>query len=384
LFVMENVQSWTSIAKGSMRSLQVLGARLLEKECSRKPHENVFLSPLSIFLALSMLEKGAKGHTKAAIRGALALSEEATDKSSDIALAELVRDLYAQTSIEFSVANALWAHVASAISPEYVKLCTGLYDAEAHAIDFTRHTGAIAIKTWIRQKTNGNIPQLVTSVDIRNTLALITSAVYFKGKFRCPFWKESTKPQPFHLANGTEKVVPMMERNRMSDVYWRGDRYEAAELRYTNAEIALILILPAKGLTPEEVLTKQCLSGMYRQMDRAIVFFKVPRFTIDYESVLKQTLTELGMGVAFGSEADFSSIHPQSLSIGDFLHKAHLNIDEQGSLAAAATGVLAEPTAAYDPNIPPFEEVVFDRPFAVLLKDAKYGAILFAGVVYDP
>jgi serpin B len=194
-----------------------------------------------------MLEKGARGESKAAIRRVLALSDEGTDNSSHV-LAELERDLHAQASIEFLIANALWANVASPISPEYAKLCAELYDAEAHAIDFTQSSAAIAINAWIRKKTKGSIPQIVTASDISNALALITSAVYFKGTFRCPFWKELTEPQPFHLANGADKIVPMMRRGRLSDVYWHGDKCEAAEFRYCDSQVVLVLVLRISNL----------------------------------------------------------------------------------------------------------------------------------------
>jgi serine protease inhibitor len=380
----KNDRSWPRTAEDRLHFVQAFGMRLLQEECSRRLPKNVFISPLSLFIALSMLEKGSNAETKAAIRKTLALPADRSNNAFEIVLAELVRYLRAQPSIEFVIANALWTQMAAAISPAYAKLCADLYDAEARTVDLTQPAAAAAINAWIAEKTKGVIPQIVTPADIVAALAVITNAVYFKAQFRYPFWEELTDPQPFHLANGTDTRVQMMMRGRMSDVYWRSEKCEAAELRYSNSEVALTLVLPAKGLSPEDVLTQECLSGMCQEDERAVLF-KVPRFTIDYQNALQEPLTKMGMGIAFGSAADFTSIQSQGLFISNVIHKTRLKVEEQGTIASAASALIAPATAPLD--LDPIKEMVqliFDRPFAVLLRDEKYGATLFAGVVYEP
>lgn len=375
---------WICNASGSAQLLQAFGSKLLQKECSRTSGQNVFLSPLSIFLALSMLEKGAGGKTRDAIRETLGSAADMSDAAIDNIGRELMNWVETQIGVEFVIANALWTHTTAGISPAFVNICREGFDAEARTLDFTKRTAAIEINSWVSQKTRGTISEIVSPDTIASAVALITNAVYFKGKFRDAFWEEMTAAQPFYRSNGTHKIVSMMKRGRMSDAYWRNRNCEAAEFQYCSTGVSLVLVLPGEGLTPEEVLTRECLSELYLDTSSIEVLFQVPRFTIDFESALTDSLTQMGMGIAFGSGADFSAIGSRRIFISDVVQKAHLEVDEQGTIASAATEAVACYGSHFDPDPPEQKIVTFDRPFGVFLRDQQSGLMLFEGVIYEP
>lgn len=372
-----------SNAVGPAQLLQTFGLKLLHEECSRTPGRNVFLSPLSICLALSMLETGAKGTTRIAIRETLGLAGDTSDEGMENVGRELMNWLRTETGAELAIANALWTHVKAGISPTFANLCKERFDAEARTLDFTQPTSAIEINSWVAEKTRGTISEIVSPDTIASAIALITNAVYFKGTFRDPFWEDMTAPRPFHLSSGADKIVSMMKRGRLSDAYWCGENCEAAEFQYCNTGVSLVLVLPHEGLTPEEVLTEGCLSGLSLDTSPVGVVFEVPRFTIDFETNLTTSLTHIGMGIAFTSGADFSLIGSPNAFISDVVQKAHLEIDEQGTVASAATEIMVV-LSAFDPDPPEVRTVVFDRPFAIILRDQTSGMKLFEGVIYEP
>jgi len=240
----------------------------------------------------------------------------------------------------------------------------------------------VAINEWVAQKTRGKIPQIVTPGAIAGSPAVITNAVYFKGKFRDPFRSEETEPKTFHLAGGHDKLVPMMRRWFSSGAYRVGKKAEAAALSYEDSDIILFMILPKKGISPEQVLTEELLSELTAEQSVELDL-SMPRFAIDFNSDLKGSLQRLGMGIAFQYPgADFSPIGSSFFFIGDVLHKTVLEVDEEGTVAAAALGVVLGSAMPLRPRT--VKTLVFDRPFAIVLSDTITGATLFAGVIYEP
>jgi serine protease inhibitor len=241
----------------------------------------------------------------------------------------------------------------------------------------------VAINKWVSEKTRGKIPSIVTPATIAGAIAVLTNAVYFKGNFCIPFEKEQTQSKPFYLADGREKVVPMMRNCELPDSYRSGKRFEAAVLPYKDSTIALYMLLPARGTSPDQILTEEFLQEMLLAEESCELDLSMPRFTLDFSCHLKESLTRMGMGIAFQYPgADFSALGSQLFFIGDVLHVTCLEVDEEGTIAAAATAVdIME--GAMSPRVKT-KTLVFDRPFAVLLRDTISGAIVFVGVVYEP
>jgi serpin B len=327
-----------------------------------------------------MTENGAAGETKAAMRRVLALPADASEEAVNESTAALMTTLQSQGKAELAIANALWVDVSSTIAPDFVRLCQEIYDATARTLDLNQPSSAVAINKWVSEKTRGKIPSIVTPATIAGAIAVLTNAVYFKGKFCIPFEKEQTQPKPFYLADGREKVVPMMRNCELPDSYRSGKRFEAAVLPYKDSTIALYMLLPARGTNPAQILAEESLQEMLLAEESCELDLSMPRFTIDFSSHLKKSLVRMGMGIAFQYPgADFSALGSPLFFLGEVIHKARLEVDEEGTVAAAATTVYYTLDKAL-----PQKTLVFDRPFAVLLRDTRTGAILFVGVVYEP
>src|SRR5277367_22202 len=364
-------------------SLQSFGLALLQHELSSKRKQNVLLSPVSVFVALAMAENGAVGETKAAMRKVLALPADVNDAEFNQTIGELLHSLHQQGEAELEIANALWVDARATIASDFVRLCQEVYEAAAATLDFSNPASADSINNWVSDKTKGKIPSIVTADAIADLPAVLTNALYFKGKFRTPFPYDATRPAPFYLADGREKLVPMMRKEETSKAYRKGKGFEAAVLPYKGSGISLYLVLPKKGTNPEQILTEATLQEMLTARKKVDLELCVPRFTIDFDCGLREPLTRMGMGIAFQNPgADFSVLNSQGFFLGEVIHKTYLEVDEEGTVASAATGVFAS-LSTYDPEPIERKTLIFNRPFAVLLRDTT-GTILFAGVIYDP
>ena len=375
--------STNSVKDRAEFSLRSFGLSLLQQQCAQAPKQNVFISPLSIFLALAMIENGAAGETKAAIRKVLAVPADANEEAVHKSTAALLKLLQSQGEAELSTANSVWADVRSTIRPDFVRICQEIYGGTAQTLDLSHPSSVTTINNWVAKKTKGKIPSIVTLEDITGASAVLTNAVYFKGKFRIPFQTEATRPQPFYLADGREKVVAMMREVSLPDSYRSGERFEAAVLRYKNSKIVLYLLLPARGTSPEQILTDESMQELLVSKPINLDLF-MPRFTLDFSGSLKKSLAQLGMGIAFQYPgADFSALGSTLFFLGEVMHKTCLEVDEEGTVAAAATSVMMDECSAMPLRVET-KTLVFDRPFAVLLRDTTTSAIIFDGVVYEP
>jgi serpin B len=361
-------------------SLETFGLALLQQEAAAAPKQNIFVSPLSIFLALCMTQNGAAGDTKAAIRKVLGVRVGATDEALNESAAKLFKSLQSSSDAELTIANGLWVDVRSTVAPNFVRVCQEVYAATAQALDFNDPCSVMVINSWVSEKTRGKIPEIVTAKGVAGLPAILTNAIFFKGAFDNPFPKEATEPRPFYLTEGRQKIVPMMRLDGLDDSYRCGKGFEAAVLRYKGSGIALYMLLPTKGMHPEQVLTEECVRELLLARASVELDLSMPRFALDSDNDLRESLTRLGMSIAFQMPgADFSSLGTPAFFIGGVRHKTRLEVDEQGTVAAAAT------SEWLDFGFPlQRKALVFDRPFAVLLRDTTSGAILFAGVVYEP
>jgi serine protease inhibitor len=369
-------------AKTAVTAQRSFGLRLLREIVDRKRRQNVFVSPLSVFLALHMTENGAAGATRAAMRNTLGLPDldAATLNASTAALQA---DLQSRGPGVLTVANALWASHRFPINPDYVKLCTTLFHARAELLDFEKPQAAAEINDWVKSATNGKITNLVTADVVAKAVVILTNAVYFAATWRNEFPPSQTQNAPFHLTSGGTKELPMMHQARIAGAYRAGKGFEGAMLSYKEPGFFLYVLLPQEGKTPQEVvasLDPEHLSGAPSGFDLDL---KLPRFNLDFSTSLADYLANMGMEAAFHSrQADFSPMGSREFFISDVIHKTRLEVDEKGTVAAAATGVVMRASAVMQPR--PVKTLVFDRPFLVLIGDSQTGALLFAGVIEAP
>ena len=365
-------------------SLETFGLALLQQETAAAPKQNIFVSPLSIFLALCMTQNGAAGDTKAAIRKVLGMRADATDEAANESAVKLFKSLQSSNDTELTIANGLWVDVRSTVAPNFVQVCQEVYAATSETLDLNHPSSVMVINGWVSEKTRGKIPEIVTGDGVAGLPAILTNAIFFKGAFDNSFPKEATEPRPFYLTDGRQKIVPMMRLDGLDGAYRTGKRFEAAVLRYKGSGIALYMLLPTKGVHPEQVLTEECVRELLLARASVELDLSMPRFALDFGNDLRESLTRLGMGIAFQMPgADFSALGTPASFIGGVRHKTRLEVDEQGTVAAAATSAWLE-LESLNPQPLQRKALVFDRPFAVLLRDTTSGTILFAGVVYEP
>lgn len=364
--------------KSSAAAVNDMGIKMVADLSAQRPQKNVFISPLSIFMALAMTESGAGGSTRDAMRQALAVPQDLSDEQLHGSAAALLKVLQAERGDEISIANALWSDRSLPMSSDFVKRCRKFYQADATTLDFKQPAAAAEIDKWVREKTHDKISNLISPEALARVRTLLTNAVYFHGKWAYQFPKNETHAASFHLAAGGEKHVQMMHRSAIPGAYRSGNGFEAAALDYKSSHTRLYALLPSPGSSPEQVLATISMQQLEFSSGHVELDLYLPRFTLDYEQALKDSLSRMGMAAAFQPGADFPSMGSSGFFLGEVFHKTRLEVDEEGTTAAAATGVNMLT------SVPKVKTLVFNRPFALLLCDTQTNAILFAGVVYEP
>jgi len=361
----------------------------LAGEESAKKNENILFAPASVFAALMMAWFGADGDTDAEIQRALHISDDADEL---LALLAAVASQGDETpGCELSIASALWAHEGYPIYPQYVRVLEERLRAAAVSINFERADEAReAINAWVEEKTRHTIRGLLRPGALPKAVRLLlVNAVYFKGAWQAPFKKEETRDQPFYRLNKPPVRVPLMRRcgpRRVVDD--ARESFRALVIPYVGYSIEMVILLPreAGGLPHlERQLNAELLRDLlkrFRSAPTSEIEVFLPRFHFDATSELTGALKSLGITRAFEPDlADFSGItpDPEGLVLSAVLHKARISVDEEGTVAAAATALLMVPGSVGPP--PTFRA---DHPFLFLIHDTISGSVLFLGRLLDP
>jgi serine protease inhibitor len=350
---------------------------------------NLFFSPSSISTALAMTYAGAR--TETAREMAKALHFTLPQERLHPAFASMIQALESGASkggYRLSVANRLWGQKGYHYRPEFLATTREQYGAELAEVDFAASEQARqAINAWISEKTEGKILDLIPSGVLDGlTRLVLTNAIYFKGTWSEPFPKASTREAPFHVTVDETTKAPLMQRQ--GDLrFWAGEGLKVAELPYAGGTLGMTVLLPdaIDGLPALEAgLTDQKLTRWLSGLRSQKVAVALPRFKMTSEFSLGQTLAKMGMPLAFDQKrADFSGITSvEPLYIGAVIHKAFVDVNEEGTEAAAATGVVMKTRAAMVPQ--PVAVFRADHPFLFLIRDLKSGSILFLGRVINP
>jgi len=349
---------------------------------------NVFISPISLAGAFGPVAAGAQGETRAAIGRVLGFS--ADDANLHGELGGLLKALESEREgARVSIANALWLMQGFRVKPAFVAVAEESYDAEVESLDFRNGQAAAArINNWVERATKGKIPKLVEPDSLDEMTALVvTNAVHFLGDWTEAFNASNTRPQPFYLAGGGTREVPLMYGKR-SHRYAEADGVQLLELPYKGDRLSMVAILPKErgGLAAvERRLDDAQLAQWLKQLDSATpqeVRVHLPKIEFRTTYQLVEPLKAMGMGIAFQPhQADFRGIADTDLFISQVVHKTFVRIDEKGTEAAAATGIEVEVTSA--PAVPP-PTFRADHPFLVFIRDKSTGAVLFLGRIAQP
>lgn len=361
------------------------GFNLFEHIAKQDPNKNIFISPSSVAIALSMTYNGASGETQQAIAKALDL--QGIEINDVNVFNRNIQQLLANgdKNVELNIANSLWARKDIALEQNFLNKVKEFYQAEITNLDFSDSNSVNTINAWVKQQTKDKIEKIVDRINSDNLLFLI-NAVYFKGKWEAPFDKSLTKPQPFTLINGTKIQHPAMSRSGEYR-YYDAPSFQAISLPYGSGRFSMEIFLPKPksnlGEFQQQLNTKNWQEWSTK-FTRKTGSIQLPRFKVEYETSLKETLQNLGMAIAFNpNKADFRNLATTKAYISDVKHKTFVDVNEEGTEAAAVTSVEMRVTSAIPNEEPPFQMIV-DRPFFFAISDRQTGTILFMGVIQNP
>jgi serpin B len=394
------LMSWTGLSGGAAASTgntadavvkanTAFATALYRKEKDKAG--NLFFSPYSVSTALAMTSAGARGQTAAEMARVLHF-----DSLSPAALAKafggLARDLkksQTENLADLALANSVWCQQDVTLKPEFSSLVKDVYGAEAKSVDFLRASedARRKINDWVARETRDKIKDLLQPRQISpQTLLVLANAIYFKSQWASRFQAAATHPAPFFTAPGRQVETPMMSQSlklRSGEF----DQFSLFALPYTSNALSMIILLPREvdGLPRlEQQLTSHNLIQWLTDLDRqpelkATVF--LPKFKLDCRLELTRDLAAMGMPTAFGAGADFSGMSTnQGVSISDVVHQAFVEVNEEGTEAAAAIAVVMKRTALERPP------TIFraDHPFLFLIRENRTGSILFLGRLTEP
>ena len=358
---------------------------LLKQITREQPGTNVFISPFSVSTVLQMVGNGAAGETRAEMQRVLKTAGLPAE-TLNAAGKDLNQSLNSQPNVVLNLANAIWYKEGLHLKSGFVSVNKQFFQAELAGVDFTKPESAQTINHWADTSTRGKIKQVVRWPFDPVTRVILANAIYFKGKWARPFDKSDTQREVFHLSAGGEKQVPMMWQHGRFN-YQQGDGFQAVRLPYAGGHLQMYLFLPDTNSSPTKLLAD--FSGETWR-DKILAKFQdrqgvvaLPRFKLDYDVILNDRLQAMGMRRAFAVDADFSAMADEQLSVSEVKQTSFVEVNEEGTEAAAITTVNMVGSMAPMNPPKPFEMIV-DRPFLFVIADDQTKSILFMGVIYDP
>jgi len=352
---------------------------------------NVVYSPYSVATALAMVDAGAVGRTATQINGVLGAASTSAATSHAAALRRaigLAASSRASGAPILEFANALWTQRGIPLQSRFVSTLTSAYGAPPRATDFRAapETARQAINAWVSQHTARLIPNLLPPDSVSTaTVFVLANAIYLKAHWAAPFDARNTHAAPFTTATGHRVSVPFMSASDAVYAYASAAHYQAVDLPYQSSSLSLLAILPT-GVSLAQFqpsLTAATLALLVGSLREARVNLRMPKLHLHTQTALNGPLADLGMTDAFGGSANFSGITTKApLQISLVEHAADLKVDEQGTVAAAASGIVGPTAIARPPGRPVTLNV--DHPYLLLLRDDASGAILFVARVANP
>ncbi len=346
--------------------------------------KNIFFSPFSIYAALSMTSEGAKGQTALEMQKVMHLPENANLRQTGFE--NLMTSLNSgSTNFKLTAANALWVQKDYSFLPEFIEINKKRYKANAENLDFINQPDAARkkINSWAADNTNNKIKELLSENNItKYTRLILTNTIYFKGEWAKQFEKFLTKEADFTASEGHIVKAQMMHIQR-SFSYLETEDAQVLEMPYKNNELSMIVILPKKGHTLQNISTKNLETFLSSKIDFELLQVSFPKFKIEAKYLMKDDLSKMGMPLPFTDKADFSGMTgSKELQISQVIHQTFVDVDEAGTEAAAATAVGME--AGGMPNRIEPKQFNADRPFIFAIKHNTSGAVLFMGAVNNP
>jgi serpin B len=351
-----------------------------------KTKKNVLVSPLSVSTALTMAYMGAAADTKKAMASTLDLTGTDTEAGTKYKQTlDSLRQPGGSTKLE--IANALFARQKIKFKEKFLDQNKQYFNAKVTTLDFKSPTATATINKFVADSTHNKIKSIVDEIPENQVLYLV-NAIYFKGSWDDPFDKGATTSRDFHLADGTVKKVPMMREGGDDLFYFDTSSFQAIKLGYADKRLSMCIFLPKKSSSLdafEAQLDESKWNEWKYNFRKRPGLLTLPKFTVSDGMKLNPILAQLGMGIAFDPrKADFSGINVEDDPyISEVMHKTFMEVNEEGTEAAAVTSIgVAAATGA--PVLPPPFIMNVDRPFFIAIHDSKTDNLLFVGHIADP
>jgi serine protease inhibitor len=351
---------------------------LLRQTIALNDDPNIFISPLSMSMALGMAWNGAAGVTREEMAAALrmdGLSDQEINEYYKIMRKGL---LAADSKTKLNIANSIWYREGFPVKDDFLKVNSSYFNAEVRELDFSHPKALDIINGWCAKATNNLIKKPLDKISTDAMLYLI-NAIYFKGIWAKQFDKKKTYESDFLSENAVITRANMMNQ-KDTFLYTKDDRAQYLEMPYGNQAFSMTVILPNDGITTGQVLedlSADQFSSVRSTMKKQVVNVHFPKFKVEQKFEMKDPMMALGMKQAFSDEADFSPISDQRLLISRIIHSTFCEVDEVGTEAAAVTIIEFELTSM------PMDPIVFmaNKPFIFLIREKSTGVILFVGKI---
>lgn len=364
-------------------SANKFGIKLFNNILKKDKDKNIFLSPFSVNTALAMTYNGSDGTTKEAMEKTLelnGLSFEEINKSYRALLNSVAQN---QGKVKIDIANSLWLRKGEKLKDQFLKDSENTFDAKVTELDFASKEAPKVINDWVSSKTNNKINEMIKQIDPATFLYLI-NAIYFKGDWSKSFDKALTVEGDFYITDTKTKKLPMMNKTENLK-FVEGEKFRAVSIPYGKDEAFLNVFLPKDGSSLDDFykeMSEENHKTWLSSMESKEVNLKFPKFKLEYESKLNESLIDIGMGIAFnnGGSANFSKLSEGGGFISEVKHKSFIEVNEEGTEAAAATSVAISKSAS-----PINMKVNFkvDKPFFFTITDTT-NSILFMGNIVEP
>jgi len=346
--------------------------------------ENIFFSPYSISSAFAIVNEGAQGETSKEIFDVFGFPEDEDKRRIEFSM--ISNSLNKEDeNFNLKVANALWIADRYNLKQEYVENAKKHYDSEVSTVNFVSDEGVDKINTWVEEKTEKKIKNILQPGSTNElTVFAVTNAIYFKGTWVTQFDEKKTREMKFWLDNNENVNAQMMNLNPTEFSHAQFENFQMLQLPYKGERLSMMILLPNQldGLSSiEESISIKKLKDWTDKLNPRKIIVSVPKFKLETDYDLYKSLPQMGMPLAFSEKADFTGmIEPKGVYIQQAIHKAFVDVNEEGTEAAAATAV----SGGFQSGGPTYPQFIADHPFMFLIQDNESGAILFLGRVMNP
>ncbi len=345
------------------------------------PETNLFISPFSVSMALGMAMNGAADSTLRAIHqavGPAGLQPLEISKGYN-ELSTLLKSI--DKRVNYTNSSALWYRQPLQAKNLFKDISAAYYDTWVEGMDFNHPKAANWINKWVESQTESNVKVMVEDIEEENQM-FFTNAVYFKADWAQAFDKNRTAKAPFYQLDGTEVQATTMFADDARVIFYQDVEKTMIDLPYGNRQYSMIILLPAAGYDMENLidgLDAETLNTYYTSADTLMLDLQLPKFNITSKLALEPALAALGMGVAFGKEANFSNLFEEegNVPVKQMIHHAYVEVNEDGTEAGAST-------AAGSVSTTPLPIISIDQPFVFFIREKHTQAILFAGKIINP